>query len=394
MQKDQVINNRYQILSELGKGGYGQVYKVLDLVKSQEFALKLESFNRGSISQEIKILQDLQGGEGIPKVHDNGKFNSFSYMVMDSLGQNLSSMRRSLSGFSLNTVVLLLKEALNRIEYIHSKGYIHRDIKPQQFLVGPKDSIYLVDYGISKKYIIDGHHMAFQSHCERAGSSSYASVNSHIGIRLSRRDDLESLIYMGVFLKQGYLPWQQRKTANHNRKWQDTFTIKRNTKDEELFCHCPKQFIAMLGYVRSIRFEEKPNYDYLRDLICSIKSEYSLSLKNFDWAVVSKGKRDEDFGKTVEVSKRGSEKKKKKKTRNNRRNRTANPIVSKTSFLVIQSNTFLQIPSAISKDVSRNSQDSDISDCETIKVLLPGFSDRKSIFKILTQFRQELIKAK
>lgn len=394
MQKDQIINNRYQILSELGKGGFGMVYKVLDLAKSQEFALKLESFNRGSIYQEIKILQDLQGGVGISKVHDNGKFNIYSYMVLDLLGQNLSSMRRSLSGFSLNTVMLLLNETLTRIEYIHSKGYIHRDIKPQQFLVGPKDTIYLVDYGISKKYIIDGHHMAFQSQCERAGSSSYASVNSHIGFRLSRRDDLESWIYMGVFLKQGFLPWQQRKSMNNNRKWQNAFTIKRNIKDEELFSQCPKQFIAMLDYVRSIKFEEKPNYEFLRELIFRVKLECSLNLKIFDWMIESKGKsgkKEEDLGKNVQVTKRRSDK---KKTRNNRRNRTMNPIVLKTGFLANQSNSYLQIPSAISRTVSPNSQDLESSDCETVKVLLPGFSDRKTIFRILTQFREEIITSK
>lgn len=389
MNKDQIINNRYKILSELGKGGFGQVYKVQDISKNQDLAMKIELFHRGSISQEIKILQDLQNGEGITKLHDSGKFNTFTYMIIDLLGQNLSSMRKSLTTFSLNTVVLLLFECLNRIEYIHSKGYIHRDIKPQQFLIGPKDTVYLVDYGISKKYIIDGHHMSFQSQCERAGSSSYASVNSHIGIRLSRRDDLESWVYMGVFFVQGYLPWQQSKTINNNRKWQNVFTIKRNTKNEELFKHCPKMFSVMLEYVRSIRFEEKPNYEYLKKLLFDVKQQLNLPGNLYDWKMLDKGRssrRDEDLGKNVQVTRRRSDK---KKERINRRNKTMTPIVSKTGFLPNPSNSYLKIPGALSRTASHNSQDLDSSDCETIKMLLPGFSDRKNIFKILTEFRSE-----
>lgn len=392
MNKDQIINHKYKILSELGKGGFGQVYKVQDISRNQDFAMKIEMFHRGSISQEIKILQDLQNGEGIAKLHDSGKFNTFTYMIIDLLGQNLSSMRKSLTSFSLNTVILLLFECLNRIEYIHSKGYIHRDIKPQQFLTGPKDTIYLVDFGISKKYIIDGHHMSFQSQCERAGSSSYASVNSHIGIRLSRRDDLESWIYMGVFFIQGYLPWQQPKTINNNRKWQNVFTIKRNTKNEELFKHCPRIFVEMMEYVRSIRFEEKPNYEYLRKMLCEVRQEFSLGGSLYDWNVAKgRGRRDEDLGKNVQVTKRRSDK---KKERINRRNKTMTPMVSKTGFLPNPSNSYLQIPGVLSRTASRNSQDLDTSDCETIKMLLPGFSDRKNIFKILSEFRAEFVKTK
>ena len=293
MNKGTIINSRYTILSELGKGGYGQVYKVQDIQKLDDYALKIDLTHRGSVIQEAKVLHDLQGGEGITKLYDSGKFNGLAFMVIELLGMNLSHMRKCLNGFSLNTVVLILIETLQRIEYLHTKGYVHRDVKPQQFILGPKDVIYLVDFGISKRYIIEGHHMTFQSQFERAGSSSYASINSHIGIRLSRRDDLESWVYMGVYMIQGFLPWQQGKTLNNNHKWQTVFKIKRGTSDEDLFIKCPKQLQSILNYIRTVKFEEKPNYLYIKELLLIIKTEFALKSNTFDWAINAKHQAEE-----------------------------------------------------------------------------------------------------
>jgi serine/threonine protein kinase len=331
-------------------------------------------------------LQELQGGEGIAKFYDNGKFNGFAFMVIELLGSNLSSLRKSLNGFSLNTVVLILIETLERIEFVHFKGYVHRDIKPQQFILGPKDVIYLVDFGISKKYIIDGHHMAFQSQCERAGSSSYASINSHIGIRLSRRDDLESWVYMGVSLIQGFLPWQQGKTLNNNRKWQNVFTIKRATKDEDLFSKCPKQLQSILSYIRTVKFEEKPNYLYIKELLLSIKTEFMLKSKVFDWVMIEKSKVEIESRKEEDSKSRGN----RKKIRNARRNKTVNTMVSLNQFMNSDTKSVLQIPVALCRTASRNSQDLDSSDCETIKCKLPEFGDREKLFQKLKIFRQSI----
>jgi serine/threonine protein kinase len=310
-------------------------------------------------------------------LYDSGKFNGLAFMVIELLGMNLSSLRKSLNGFSLNTVVLILIETLDRIEYVHSKGFVHRDVKPQQFILGPKDVIYLVDFGISKKYIIDGHHMSFQSQCERAGSSSYASINSHIGIRLSRRDDLESWVYMGVYLIQGFLPWQQGKTINNNQKWQNVFKIKRGTSDEDLFIKCPKQLQSILNYIRTVKFEEKPNYLYIKELLLSIKTEFALKSNIFDWVIIEKHQ--------VEVYKR---KVKKKKVRNPRRNKTVNTMVSLSQFMRSETKSVLQIPVGMCRTASRNSQDFDTSDCETIQCKLPEFSDRKKVFEKLEIFRK------
>ena len=384
MHEDTIINSRYQILSELGKGGYGQVYKVQDMQKLAYYALKIDLTYRGSVIQEAKILQELQGGVGIAKFYDSGKFNGFAFMVIELLGSNLSSLSKSLNGFSMNTVVLILIETLERIEFVHCKGYVHRDIKPQQFILGPKDVIYLVDFGISKKYIIDGHHMAFQSQCERAGSSSYASINSHIGIRLSRRDDLESWVYMAVSLIQGFLPWQQGKTINNNRKWQNVFAIKRATKDEDLFIKCPKQLQLILSYIRAVKFEEKPNYLYIKELLLSIKADCVLKSTVFDWVSTDKNKAEVESRKEEDSKLKGS----RKRVRNPRRNKTMNTMVSLNQFMRSDTKSVLQIPVVLCRTSSRNSQDLFSSDCETIKCKLPEFGDRDKLFQELKMFRK------
>ena len=186
--------------------------------KKKNYALKRDIHSKGNVYQESIILKNLQGGEGIPKVYDFGKTSEFTYMVIDLLGDSLSNLIKSVGKFSIETTTAILLQGLSRIEYIHSNGYIHRDIKPQQFLIGPHNILYLVDYGISKKYITDNNHLTFQSDCPRVGSCSYASINAHSGIRLSRRDDIESLMYMAIFLITGTLPWAQYKHLNENRK--------------------------------------------------------------------------------------------------------------------------------------------------------------------------------
>lgn len=384
-----VISGRYRIEAELGKGGFGQVFKVLDTVKNVHLALKKDICSKGITQQEAEILKDLQGGEGIPKLYDYGKTRNYSYMVMQLLGESLSSILRTVKKFNMNVITAILLQIISRIEYIHGKGYIHRDIKPQQLLIGPRDIIYLVDYGISKKYLINKYHITFQTNCSRAGSSSYASLNSHIGARLSRRDDLESFMYSAIYLLKGSLPWSQFKHLDDNRRWYEAFQIKKDITVKELFKDCPTQFAEIFSYVRTLKFEDKPNYEYIKDIIRKIRDEYSLTqIKlNFHFShtkhstvIIQRNNVEESKNRANEEQKIEKELKKKKSltlmTKEKARNKNFLKVPSVKKKKKVSSSTY-----ATSKTYAQMD--------ETIKDSYPEFLNKRETILMMRNFQEE-----
>jgi serine/threonine protein kinase len=276
MSEDLLINGRYKVVSELGRGGYGQVLKVEDTQKHSLRAMKLSIRSNSSLQDEYKALKDLQGGEGIPKIYSSGRHKSSFFIVMQLLEDNLYSLSKA-NKLSLDMITLILIQCISRIEYVHSKNYIHRDIKPQQFVLGSKDSVFLIDFGISKRYFINNNHISFQSNCPCIGSCHFASINSHVGLRLSRRDDLESLIYSSVYMIKKTLPWLKDFQVDQHLKWNYILRLKRESESTELFTDCPRQIQDMYKYIRSLKFEEKPDYDYLRNLLKTARIELGFT---------------------------------------------------------------------------------------------------------------------
>ncbi|OMJ66692.1 hypothetical protein SteCoe_36386 [Stentor coeruleus] len=272
MQENSLFLNQYLIESLLGSGGFGSVYKATHLTTQLSYAIKVDKKRKGNVKQESAFLYELQGGEGIVKVYEAGETEEFTYMIMELLGPSLSKIQKQQGGkFSLDTVIPILIQSLYRLQYIHSFGVVHRDLKPQQFLVGPNNNLYLVDYGLARKFIVQGTHIPYQSNCSRAGNSTYASLNNHIGIHQTRRDDIESLAYMAVSLMNGRLPWQQSSRINSSVKWNNVYKIKSTINLYELCQNCPSEFVMFIQYARALDFHEEPDYEYLRRLIKGIQ---------------------------------------------------------------------------------------------------------------------------
>ena len=383
-----LINGRYRTSTELGKGGYGMVLKVHDEHKNTWLAIKKDISTKGSVLQEAQILRDLQGGEGIPRLYDTGKTRTYTYMILQLLGENLSSILKTVKRFSINTITAVLLQSLARVEYVHSKGYVHRDIKPQQFLIGPRDVIYLVDYGISKKYIIDNYHISFQTQCPRVGSSAFASINAHIGARLSRRDDLESLMYTAIVLCTGTLPWYHCKYEDDNRKWYEAFQAKRDISLNTLFEGCPVQFLSMFKYIRTIKFEERPNYEYLREQVHAIRNEYSFSFRKFEF-YFSKTKHN-----TVIIKKTAEDQKKSEETSKvDDQKKEIKSMKKKKSFTISEkqgtgnNENFLRIPCVRGANSTHASSKSIAVLDDTAKNCYPEFVNKKSILLAMKAFQ-------
>jgi serine/threonine protein kinase len=297
MQENSNFQDKYLIGDLLGSGGFGSVYKTIEISSQLSYAIKIDKKRKGNVKQEAQILLELQTGDGIPKVFEVGETVDFTYMVMELLGISLSKHQRQQQGgkFSIDMIIPILVQAIDRLEFIHSMGIVHRDLKPQQFLFGCKNKLYLVDYGLARKFVVNGSHIPYQCNCSRAGNSTYASLSNHMGIHQTRRDDIESLSYMAVSLFSGRLPWQQSSKLASNIKWDNVFQIKSGIPLQELCQNCPKEFLSFIRYARSLEFNEKPNYEYLRNLINGIGSlETILELKPESKKKIRRNRREEN----------------------------------------------------------------------------------------------------
>ena len=276
---------------QLGKGGFGQLYLGRNLKENDLVAIKVEE--RGSRSHlyaEFQILKEIENEKGIPKVYEFHKGHKHNYLMMQLLGKSLDKLFTEMKRhFSIKTVSMIGYQMVQRIEYVHSKGYIHRDIKPGNFLIGKsseKERLYIIDFGLSKKYIdkITGKHVICKEGKGLTGTARYVSLNTHYGIEQSRRDDIEGIAYNLIYFAKGKLPWQGVKTKNKKEKHKKIMECKEEYKEDKLCEGLPEEFPTLLKYARKLDFEEEPDYKNIKIMFKQLvlSSGYRMDWK-FDW---------------------------------------------------------------------------------------------------------------
>jgi len=186
-------------------------------------------------------------------------------------------------------VLLLADQLISRIEFIHGKNFIHRDMKPDNFLMGlgkKGNLVYVIDFGLAKKFRDQRthQHIPYRENKNLTGTARYTSINTHLGIEQSRRDDMEALGYILIYFLQGTLPWQGLRAKTKAQKYEKISEKKLSTPVEELCKGTPAEFATYQSYVRSLRFEEKPDYAYLRQLIRNLFYRQGFTYDYvFDW---------------------------------------------------------------------------------------------------------------
>lgn len=291
---DHIVGGKFTLGRKIGSGSFGELYLGVNIQTGEEVAIKLESIKskHPQLHYESKLYMLLQGGTGIPNLKWFGVEGDYNVMVIDLLGPSLEDLFNYCNRkFTMKTVLMLADQLINRIEYMHSRGFLHRDIKPDNFLMGlgrKANQVYAIDFGLAKKYrdLQTHKHIPYRENKNLTGTARYASVNTHLGVEQSRRDDLESLGYVFMYFLRGSLPWQGLKAGTKKQKY-DKISEKKMLTPVEVLCKTfPTEFVSYFHYCRSLRFEDKPDYSYLKKLFRDlfIREGYQFDYV-FDWTV-------------------------------------------------------------------------------------------------------------
>jgi serine/threonine protein kinase len=294
--------SRYTFAEKIGEGGFGKIHLVHDKLLKRNLALKqepkkVEHESEKQLRHEFEIYNRLGSLQGIPKIYDYDERSDPNYrtMSMQLLGSNLEDMFEKCGRqFSLKTILMIADRLLATIESVHSKGVIHKDIKPENIVCGynsktvKSSSLYVVDFGLSAVYMIQKGDSNIESHIEWEqrdisidGTARYASINAHFGISQSRRDDLEAIAYVLIYLQKGRLPWQGIKDPNRYNK---ICSRKMQLTTEELCQGLHPSFRTFFDMCRLLGFDDLPPYSSMRKLFREAAREHKITYDDqYDW---------------------------------------------------------------------------------------------------------------
>ncbi|UJR38009.1 hypothetical protein I4U23_030691 [Adineta vaga] len=286
------IAERFLLKKRIGSGSFGEIYLADDLNENKSVAVKTERIDtlHPQLPTEKMAFERMKDSIGFPKMIYYGREKRYYVLIMDLLGPSLEDLFNFCHRyFTLHTACMIIDQAISRTQQMHNRSLIHRDIKPDNFLMGIGDQshiLYFVDFGLAQEYrdLVSYVHRRFVTGKSLTGTARYASLHTHQGHEQARRDDLEAIVYSLLYFLRGSLPWQGLKAETKQQKYEKIAELKQTISIIELCSNLPSQIIAMYIYVKSLTFDEQPDYDYikrqLRAIIVTNNQKYDY---RFDW---------------------------------------------------------------------------------------------------------------
>jgi casein kinase 1 len=296
-----IVGLHYKIGKKIGEGSFGVIFEGANMINQVPVAIKFEprKTEAPQLRDEYRTYKHLTGCTGVPNAYYFGQEGLHNILVIDLLGPSLEDLfdwcgRR----FSVKTTVQVAVQMISLVEAVHNHDLIYRDIKPDNFLIGrpgqpDENQIHLVDFGMAKQYRDprSKQHIPYREKKSLSGTARYMSINTHLGREQSRRDDLEALGHVFFYFLRGQLPWQGLKAPTNKQKYEKIGEKKRTTPVNELGSGFPPQFSQYLDMVRSLNFEETPDYEKYRLLLLSALEEIGETADGrYDWMKLNGGK--------------------------------------------------------------------------------------------------------
>eukprot|EP01031_Cornospumella_fuschlensis_P031304 gene31304-37833_t len=252
-----------------------QVYYGVDLKTGEDVFIKLEALraHRNNLKREIAFYRIINGAYGTANFKWAGQEGDYDVLVLERLGPSLQDLFEYCGKlFTLKTVLMLAVQMIDRLAFVHSKHYIHRGVKPANFVMGTGSKTkvcHIIDFDLSSKYTTGfkytKNHIPYSEGWQLTGNVIFASINNHLGIAQSRRDDIESLGYTLLYFLRGSLPWE-RLVNNQSRRQRNQRILesKQASMPERLCRGFPGEFKALFEYCAGLGFDKEPDYARLK----------------------------------------------------------------------------------------------------------------------------------
>ena len=282
------IGDEYKLIKKIGNGSFGEVFLVT-CADGIQYACKAESNkSKSRLKNEYHIYKRFASKKlkCVPKIYRYIETPRYNLLVMQLLGKSVETVFDESNGrLDLGTTMKLAVHIISYMEILHRNGIIHRDIKPSNFMFGINEhanDLYCMDFGLSKKWYVDGSHIELRSGRSMIGTARYASINIHMGTEPSRRDDMESVGYMLVYLCKGSLPWQGLKKKTNDNPMDRIGEKKMMVCVKQLCADLPDCFYEYIVCTRNLQFTEKPDYELLRELFVKSARDKGIGLR-YHW---------------------------------------------------------------------------------------------------------------
>ena len=285
-----IFFSNYTLIKKLGEGSFGSIYAAKSL--HNYYAIKLENKkkNQNLLENEAMIMSYLKC-DRVPFVKSFGFSGDYNVLIMELMGKSLEEIFENLpiKRMTVNCVAKLGLQMIEILEFIHNKHIIHRDIKPDNFVMGrgeKKKFLYLLDFGLAKKYRSSTtlNHYPMVKKKNLTGTARYASINALNGLTQSRRDDLEAVGYVLMYFLRGKLPWQGLHVKNKEDRYHKIMEIKMETTPYQLCCDFPPEFEKYVEYTRNLEYEQDPDYEFLKNLFLKVLKDEGYNLDYYyDW---------------------------------------------------------------------------------------------------------------